>query len=314
MNTGNRKSLTLSIKDKAFALGFDLCGTARAVKLPEYESRFSEWCRSGMNHKMGYLQRNIPARFDPSALLTGAESVVVTGLNYFTDKVQDEKDVPVISRYALGKDYHHVVTGKLNELLAFIKTLLPGVEGKAFCDSSPVAEKQWAVKAGLGWQGKNSLVINEKTGSFFFIGILFLNIQLEYDNPSGEDKCGDCAKCIERCPVNAINDNRTIDARKCIASLTIESGQPLTSETAKSLGRRIFGCDICQEVCPWNTHLKPHNHAELMISDELRTMTRGEWLSLDKTRFRKIFGHTPVVRAGHERFRKNIETILQISG
>jgi len=305
--------ITSLIREKVFSLGFDLCGITRSRRLSEYEETFREWCHTGMNDVMTYLSRNIEKRIDPSLFFPGVKSVVVVGMNYFTRKLQSEPGVPVISRYALGNDYHNVITGKLKDLLSFINTIVPDVRGKISCDSSPVMEKPWAVEAGLGWQGKNSLVINEKTGSFFFIGILFLDIELEYDLPEKTDRCGDCNLCISRCPTGAINSNRTIDARKCISNLTIENRKPLDPGMARLFERRVYGCDICQEVCPWNKNITPHNHPEFNASDKLISMTRHEWLSLDRERFEELFGKTPVARVGFVRFKKNVETILYSS-
>ncbi len=304
------KYVTESIKEKALSLGFDLVGIARSRRLLEYENIFTEWRLAGMNGNMNYLQKNTDARFDPSILLPGTRTVIVTGLNYYTDIIQEQNDVPLISRYAFGNDYHFIIKNKLNELLLYIKSIFPDARGKAFCDSSAILEKAWAVEAGLGWQGKNSLVINESFGSFFFIGILLLDIDLDYDEPFHEDKCGSCSLCIDHCPVRAINKNRTVDARKCISSLTIEKKEPLIREEVQKFNRRVFGCDICQEVCPWNKNIKSHNHPELYISDVLRKMKKNEWLTLDRQKYEKLFRHTPVARVRFEIFKKNIETVL----
>ncbi|MGQ9621528.1 MAG: tRNA epoxyqueuosine(34) reductase QueG [Bacteroidales bacterium] len=314
MENSRKENLSVLIKEKAFSIGFDLCGIAQARRLSEYERPLRDWCNAGMNDKMKYMARDMDKRLNPCLLFPGSLSVVVTGMNYYTTKLQSGDDVPVISRYAFGKDYHEVVTGKLGNLLSFIKTIVPEVEGKAFCDSFPVLEKPWAVEAGLGWRGKNSLVINEKTGSFFFIGILLLNVSLDYDRPFSEDKCENCTKCIERCPTGAINNNRTIDARKCIANLTIENRQTVPREMTKLFERRVYGCDICQEVCPWNKNAKPHNNPEFDISEKMRSMTKQMWLSLDRKQFSILFSGTPVNRIGFEKFKKNVVTILNGSG
>ena len=310
---GNTGDISAAIKKKAYTLGFDLCGIARYRRLSEYEGPFTQWCRAGMNDSMNYLSGSIARRIDPALFFPGVRSIVVTGMSYFTADIQTGMDVPIISRYALGTDYHHVITGKLESLLSFVRTIVPGVQGKTSCDSSPVLEKPWAVEAGLGWQGKNSLVINETKGSFFFIGILMLDIDLEYDEPVREDRCGSCEECINRCPTGAINTNRTIDARKCIANLTIENRNPIDHGVAPLFERRVYGCDICQEVCPWNKNIPYHNHPELNASPEILSMTRQEWLSLDREKFLKLFGKTPVARVGFERFKKNVEIILQYS-
>ncbi len=303
------KKLSVLIKEKAYNLGFDLCGIARARRLKEAESILNRWCASGMHDKMNYLTREPEKRANPEILFPGAESIVVTGLNYFTDKRQKHPDVPLISIYALGKDYHNFITGKMEQLLEYIKTLAPGTDGRAFCDDAPVVEKAWAVEAGLGWRGKHSIVINDKTGSFFFIGELILNTELEYDTPVEDDKCGNCRACIEHCPTRAINEDRTIDARRCIANLTIGNRGPVPEEIIPLMGRKVYSCDICQEVCPWNMNAKPHNVPEFMISDELANMSKEEWLTLDNERFNRLFQSTPVERVKFERFKRNIEAI-----
>jgi len=297
------------IKEKASELGFDLCGIARVRHLAEAGYVLNKWCAGGMHDKMNYLTREPEKRANPEILFPGAKSVIVTGLNYFTDKRQKHPDVPLVSIYALGKDYHNLITGKMEQLLEYIKTLTPGTEGRAFCDDAPVLEKAWAIEAGLGWRGKHSIVINDKTGSFFFIGELILNIELDYDKPVEEDKCGNCKACIDNCPTCAINDDRTIDARRCIANLTIGNRGPVPEEIIPLMGRKVYSCDICQEVCPWNKHAKPHNVPEFMISDELASMSKEEWLTLDNERFNRLFQRTPVERVKFERFKRNIEVI-----
>jgi epoxyqueuosine reductase len=297
------------IKDKANELGFDLCGIARARRLSEYEQVLSRWCSEGMNDKMGYLSRDPEKRVNPDLLFPGAKSIIVTGLNYFTDKRQQDSDVPLVSIYALGEDYHDIIVEKLQQLLIYIKSVNSVVEGKAFCDDAPVLEKPWAVEAGLGWRGKHSVVINEKIGSFFFIGVLILDIELEYDKPFEGEKCGNCSACIDHCPTGAINNDRTIDARRCIANLTIGNRGPVPDEIIPLMGRKVYSCDICQEVCPWNKNAKPHRIPELTISDELAQMKKEEWLSLDNDKFETLFKGTPVARVKFDRFKRNIEAI-----
>lgn len=302
-------NITSGIKEKALSLGFDLCGIARARHLSEYEEAFRKWCDEGMNSNMKWLCRDISKRFNPSLLLPGARSVIVTGLNYFTVEVQSESNVPVVARYALGTDYHDFITARLNTLLSYIKDLDPAAEGRVFCDSSCIAEKAWAVEAGLGWQGKNSVLINERLGSFLLLGIILVTNELEYDRPHRTEKCGECRICIDKCPTHAINDNRTIDASKCISNLTIENREPIDKELCEIIENRIFGCDICQEVCPRNSKAKPHTHPELKISRELRTLNLAGWKAMNEEDFRRIFKNSPVHRKGFERFRKNIDII-----
>ncbi|NMC41624.1 MAG: tRNA epoxyqueuosine(34) reductase QueG, partial [Bacteroidales bacterium] len=296
-------------REKALSLGFDLCGIARARHLSEYEEVFRRWCDEGMNSNMKWLCRDISKRFNPSLLLPGARSVIVTGLNYFTSYIQSEKNVPVVARYALGKDYHDFITARLNTLLSYIKDLDPAAVGRVFCDSSCIAEKAWDVEAGLGWQGKNSVLINERLGSFLLLGIILVTTELEYDRPHKTEKCGECRICIDRCPTHAINDNLTIDASKCISNLTIENREPIDNALCEIIENRIFGCDICQEVCPRNKKAKPHSHPELKISKELRTLNLAGWQAMTENDFRRIFKNSPVYRKGFERFRKNIDII-----
>jgi len=305
-----RRRLSELIKNRAVETGFDLYGAAKARVLEEAIPRLESWCAEGMNDKMHYLGRDIQGRFDPFRLFPAARSVIVTGFNYYTDDGQREDDVPLLSRYAYGRTYQTVIKEKLDSLLDYIKSLVPGADGKAFSDTGPIAEKRWAVEAGLGWQGKHSIVISREIGSFFFIGILLLNIELEYDKPFSDDHCGSCRKCIDSCPTAAINDNFTIDARKCISNLTIENRDPVPARFVPLLGGRIYACDKCQEVCPWNSSAKPHKHPELAISGELASLTRDGWKSLDEKKFKNLFSDTPVGRVKFERFRKNLDSIL----
>jgi epoxyqueuosine reductase len=303
--------LSALIREKASELGFDLCGIARVRKLSGCRESLAKWCAEGMHDKMNYLTRDPEKRADPEILFPGARSIIVTGLNYYTEKRQKQPDVPLVSIYALGKDYHDLITAKLEKLLSYVKSVVPETEGRAFCDDAPVLEKPWAVEAGLGWRGKHSIVINDTIGSFFFIGVLILNIELEYDKKAEVDKCGNCRVCIDRCPTGAINSDRTIDARRCIANLTIGNRGPLPEEIIPLMGRKVYSCDICQDVCPWNKNARPHNVPELIISDELAGMTREEWLSIDKKKFDSLFTGTPVERVKFERFQRNIEAIAR---
>jgi epoxyqueuosine reductase len=297
------------IKTKAFDLGFDICGIARVRHLSEAEEALNRWVSQGMHDRMNYLTREPSRRSDPMKLFPGAKSVIVTGLNYYTTERQKHEDVPHISIYALGKDYHNLITGMLDKLLEYIRSLVPEADGRSFCDDAPVLEKPWAVEAGLGWRGKHSVVINHDIGSFFFIGELILNLELGYDEAGEKDRCGSCRLCIDSCPTEAINTDRTIDARKCIANLTIGNRGPIPEEIIPKMGRRVYSCDTCQDVCPWNRQAKNHKINEFTISDELANMTRQEWLSLDNERFDRLFRGTPVERVKYDRFKRNIEAV-----
>ncbi len=310
MKSPSELNLAERIKSKARELGFDICGIARSRPLHEYGPVFEEWINAGMHHKMGYLARNIPKRLDPDYLLAGARSLVVTGLSYYSKPVQKEPDVPILSRYAYGIDYHDVIMSKLSRLSDFVKDIVPEAIGKPVVDSAGILEKAWAKEAGLGWQGRHSIVINKETGSFFFIGILILNVALDYDDPFSGEYCGDCRLCIDACPTGAINNNRTIDARKCISNLTIENRGALPEKMLPLLGKRVYGCDRCQEVCPWNSNVKYHDNREFVPDPEIAQMTREDWLSLSKERFTKLFGQSVLKRIGYEQFIRNVKVIL----
>jgi epoxyqueuosine reductase len=304
------REISALIKEKSASVGFDITGIAKVRALSEYENHLKNWVSSGMHDNMNYLGRDTQKRADPSSLFPGVRSMVVTGLNYFTENKQKQKGVPVISRYAYGRTYQDVIGEKLEILLDYISAIEPSVEGRIYVDTFPVMEKPWAVQAGLGWQGRHSIVINRNIGSFFFIGILALNLDLEYDKPYSEEHCGGCSLCIEHCPTGAINDNGTIDARKCISNLTIENRAPLTDETIPKIGGRVYACDRCQEVCPWNKHAKPHTHSEFNIREEVASMTREDWSGLTEEKFDELFSGTPVERVKFPRFRSNIDKIL----
>lgn len=311
MNSSREKRLTAFIREKASELGFDLLGIAPVRKLEEHEPVLRKWCSAGMNGELAYLGRDLEKRIDPSLLFHGAKSVIVTGLNYYTGKKQGGNGVPVISRYAYGTDYHDVIIKRLGHILDLIRSIEPLADGKAFVDSAPLLEKAWAREAGLGWPGRHSVLINRKIGSFFFIGVILVNIKLEYDEPFVDDLCGECRFCIESCPTGAINENRTIDVRRCVAYLTIEYSGPVPDELAGKMDGRVYGCDKCQEVCPWNKNAKPHNIPEFNLSSELENMTREEWLSLTPDRFNELFRKSSARRAKYEGMMRKIEIVLK---
>ncbi len=305
--TGVRpETLSAEIKKMARDLGFDLCGIAEVHTLTEHEKHLEDWCSAGMNGSMNYLCSSIPKRTDPALTFPGSRSVIVTGLNYYSGQKQGGGGVPVISRYAYGENYHDVIRKKLNIILDHIIASEPSAKGRSFVDSAPILEKAWAREAGLGWPGRNSVVINKNIGSFFFIGVILTDIVLEYDNPVTEDYCGDCRKCIEGCPSGAINENRTIDARKCISYHTIESDDIVPDEIRTKLEGRIFGCDKCQEVCPWNHKAKDHTTPEFVISLEIASMTREEWLTITPDRFSELFRRSAIRRGGYSRLKRNL--------
>lgn len=299
------------IKEKAHELGFDLCGIASSRALKEREEALKNWCSDGMNGGMSYLSKDIFKRINPEYLVPGAKSLIVTGLSYYTDKQQREPGVPILSRYAFGESYHSVIKRKLDKLLFFIRTIYPGTQGRPFVDSAPLLEKAWAVEAGLGWQGRHSIVINKKIGSFFFIGILILNIELDYDKPVTEDYCGNCRLCIDLCPTGAINENHTIDTRKCIANLTIENREPIPEYIIPKIGGRVFGCDRCQEVCPFNKNAKRHNTPEFDLPEEIEIMTKEDWINLSREHFKRLFKGSVLERRKYDPLMRNVTDVTK---
>jgi len=299
------------IRGKAKELDFDICGIAKSRKLSEREEVLKKWVEDGMHDRMGYLERNTEKRSDPQLLFPGTRSLVVTGFSYSSELKQKDPDAPLLSRYTYGINYHDVIGKKLEKLLEFVKEQAPECEGKVFVDSDPLFEKGWAQEAGLGWQGRHSIVINKEIGSFFFIGVLMLNIDLEYGQPFIKDYCGECRLCIDACPTGAINDNRTIDARKCISNLTIENRGPIPEEIIPKLGGRVYACDICQEACPWNKDIQPNCHPEFKINEKIANMTREEWQSLSKEQFHVLFSNTVMARIKFKDLKRNIAAALR---
>lgn len=231
-------------------------------------------------------------------------------MNYYTDKKQAKHNVAVISRYAYGANYHSVIKKKLESIIGFIRSVEHDTESRSFVDSGPVLEKAWAVEAGLGWQGRHSIVINSKIGSFFFIGIIILNIKLAYDRPFKDNHCGNCRLCIDMCPTGAINENATIDTRKCIANLTIENRGPIPEEIIPKLGGRVYGCDKCQEVCPWNKKAEPNKIPEFELSAELELMTAEDWGKLSREEFKRLFKGSVIARRKYEPFMRNVSIVI----
>jgi len=306
----DKNDLSKRIKIKASELGLNLCGIARARNLEELIPGFRSWLDAGMNDIMQYLENDPEKRFNPCTLYPDAKSLVVTGLSYYSDVLQKDPEAPLLSRYTYGSDYHYVIKTKLGELYNWIKNAVPEAAGRIVVDSSSMAEKAWAREAGLGWQGRNSIIINKEIGSFFFIGILMLNLDLAYDDPITGDHCGTCRICQDECPSGAINGDRTIDARRCIANVTIERRGPIPQELIPMLGGRVYGCDKCQEVCPWNKAPHVRSAPEFAIDDEIAVMTAEEWKNLSKEKFTRIFRKTAMKRVSYEKMMSNIKAVL----
>lgn len=297
------------IKQKAQALGFDACGITKARKLVDSEQHLKSFLDQNYHGEMGYLANHFEKRLDPTLLVPGAKSIVVLLLNYFPDQLQKGTETPIISKYAYGKDYHLVIKDKLKVLFEYINTEITPVEGRMFTDSAPVLEREWAVQAGLGWIGKNGLLINKELGSFFFIAELIIDLELEYDQPYEKEHCGRCNQCLSACPTQALVKPYVLDARKCISYLTIELKDEIPENIRPKLMRRAFGCDICQDVCPWNQRPKAHKVEEFKPHPDLLKMTRVDWQQLSKEQFSEMFKNSAVKRAGFEKVKQNIKSL-----
>jgi epoxyqueuosine reductase len=295
------------IKSKAASLGFMECAIIPADFLSEEKERLQSWLDNNMHGEMGYMARNIDKRLDPRLLVENAKSVIVVLQNYFPGEGQRDSSAPVLSKYAYGKDYHYVIKNKLKKMLSFIQEKIKNCHGRPFVDSAPVLERAWARRAGLGWIGKNSNLISASHGSFFFIGELIVDVILPYDNPEPvADHCGNCTRCIDACPSKAIVAGRVIDARKCISYQTTEmKGMPGENQDI-NLKNRVFGCDICQDVCPWNSGSKPHNDPDLKPSLQLLELSREEWHNMDISLFNRLFKNSAVKRTGFPGLKRNL--------
>jgi len=293
------------IKLLAQELGFDDCGVSSAEFLEEELHHLNQWLANGMHGEMGYMERNLEKRIDPRILVPNAKTIVSVILSYFPGDPKISTTPPKISRYALSRDYHDVIKDKLHLLLELIRKEFGSVEGRAFVDSAPVLEKAWAASAGLGWIGKNSLLINKNIGSFFFIGELIIDLPIEPPETKISNRCGTCTRCIDACPTGAIVSPMVIDSRKCISYLTIEKKSSLTDDEQKLLNGWCFGCDICQEVCPWNSKISISKFGGLIPKQEVLNILPDQLKSISENKFKEIFSDTPLSRAGWERVISN---------
>jgi len=302
---------SLLIKKKALELGFSACGISEVRCLDEERDQLQNWLWEGMNGSMGYMGNHFEKRLDPGKLEEGAKSVISVLINYYPKQKQTDLAAPVISKYAYGKDYHLIVKEKLNNLLIFILSEIAPCRGRAFVDSAPVLERPWAKAAGLGWIGKNSLLISKELGSYVFIGELIIDLPLNYDTPFTSDFCGTCSRCIDACPTAAIVAPRMIDARKCISYHTIENKGAVPEPIIDKLNGQIFGCDICQDVCPWNKKIKPHQSDDFKPIAGLLEMKRKDWMELNRETYAKTLRHTAFERAGYDRIKRNISYLKE---
>ncbi|MGS2741512.1 tRNA epoxyqueuosine(34) reductase QueG [Sinomicrobium sp. M5D2P17] len=299
---------TESIKAEAKRLGFMSCGISKAEFLEEEAPRLEQWLKQNMHGEMGYMENHFDKRLDPRLLVDGAKSVISLTLNYFPEEVQSQDtDSPKISKYAYGHDYHFVIKDKLKQLLEFIREEIGEVGGRAFVDSAPVLDRAWATRSGLGWIGKNSNLITKKVGSFFFIAELILDLELEYDHPVTTDHCGSCTACIDACPTQAIVEPMVVDGSKCISYFTIELKGNIPVELDGKLDDWMFGCDVCQDVCPWNRFSKAHSEPLFDPHPDLLKMNKKDWEEITEDVFREIFRKSAVKRTKYEGLKRNIK-------
>ena len=296
---------TQLIKDTAKKLGFQSCGISKARFLAEEEARLSQWLSQKKQGEMAYMENHFDMRLDPRKLVEGAKSVISLSYNYFTSEKQSDPNAPKISKYAYGEDYHFVVKNKLKSLLAIIQTEIGNVNARVFVDSAPIMEKAWAQQAGLGWIGKNANLINQQNGSFFFLAEIIIDIDLSYDAPV-TDHCGTCTKCIDACPTEAIVAPYVVDGSKCISYFTIELKNEFPKEVKGKFDNWMFGCDICQDVCPWNKFAKPHQEKLFEPSTALLSMNKKEWEEITAETFQVLFKNSAVKRTKFEGLKRNI--------
>lgn len=305
----SKNKITEIIKKKAVDLGFSSCGISQARFLKEEEKKFEDWLNHGYHGSMDYLNKNFDKRLDPRKLVHGSKSVISLTYNYYPPKKLVGKNNFIISKYAYGKDYHKILKKKLRKLFFFMKENIGNIEGRVFVDSAPVHERAWAKLSGLGWIGKNSLLINKKMGSYFFIAEIISDLDLEYDSPVS-DMCGKCTRCIDACPTDAITKAQVIDAQKCISYLTIENKKKIPKELQKNMNGYIFGCDICQEVCPWNRFSKPHNEESFLPNKEIKKYRKKDWIELTEETFNIIFKGSAIKRTKYKGLKRNIKAYL----
>ena len=301
-----KQELSLFIKQTATGLGFEHCGISRAVYLDEDARRLENWLHKGLHGDMQYMENHFDLRVDPAKLVPGAKSVITLLLNYFPAEKQNPQ-APKISKYAYGDDYHDVIRGKLKKFLSLIRQEAGDINGRGFVDSAPVLERAWAQKSGLGFIGKNGNLINKNSGSFFFIATLILDLELIPDLPYNKDYCGTCTRCIDACPTDAILPEKVIDGSKCISYFTIELKSMLIPDKMKgTFDNWMFGCDTCQDVCPWNRFSKPADEKRFNPSHEILGFSLADWEALTEENFKAIFRNSPIKRAKYSGIRRNL--------
>jgi len=305
----NKTIQTKLIKDQALKLGFSFVGVSKAAFLETEAPKLEQWLKENKNGKMAYMENHFDKRLNPTLLVDGAKSVISLMYNYYTNDKQLDEKAPKISKYAFGQDYHEVVKEKLAQLLLFIQTNIGQVGGRCFVDSAPILERAWAAKSGLGWVGKNGNLINKGHGSFYFLAELIIDLDLEYDSKLATNYCGTCTACIDACPTQAIVSPTVVDGSKCISYFTIELKDAIPTEMKGKFDNWAFGCDVCQDVCPWNRFSKPHNEPQFLAKPELLNMTNKDWLDITEQVFSELFKKSPVKRTKYNGLKRNIDFI-----
>ena len=301
----NKEQYAKIIKAEAKRLGFLSCGISKAEFLEEEAPRLERWLHNNMHGNMHYMENHYDKRLDPTLLVEGSKSVISLTYNYYTDAVQQDADAPKISKYAYGVDYHYVIKDKLNRLLEYIKDEIGDVHGRTFVDSAPIMEKAWAKKSGLGWIGKHSNLITRKVGSYYFIAELIVDLDLEVDH-AVTDHCGSCTACMDACPTQAITEPYKVDGSKCISYFTIELKENIPSEMKGQLDHWMFGCDVCQEVCPWNRFSKNHSEPLFNPNPKLLSMSKKDWEEITQETFNKVFKKSAVKRTKYVGLKRNV--------
>ncbi len=304
LNDDNKVSdLKQLVKTEALRLGFSHCGFASNDSLEELRPFYSGFIQQKRYASLEYLETHFEKRLHPELVLDGTKTVIAVLMNYFPPEIIPEEDNFIISKYAYGADYHVVMRKRLKTLSDHMKSIGKEHQSKVFVDSGVVLEKTWAQRCGVGWQGKNTLIINKASGSFFFIGIILTDLELDPD-PSATDHCGTCSSCVSACPTGALDTPYQLNITRCISYQTIENNAEIPSELKSKFTDRIYGCDICQDVCPYNRFARPHQTPEFLPSAELMNLRKPDWVAMTETEFDRVFAHSPVKRAGYQRFKR----------
>ena len=303
-----KNNYTEFIKLKSKELGFMSCGISKSGFLSDEADRFESWLKNNYHGKMSYMERNFDKRLDTTKLVENSKSVISLTYNYYPKKVLKSDSTFKISKYAYGKDYHHVLKNKLKQLLNVMKDKFGSFEGRVFVDSAPILERAWAKKSGLGWIGKNTNLINKQSGSFFFLAEIIVDLELNYDNTT-TDHCGSCTACIDACPTNAIYEPYKLDASRCISYYTIELKESFSSNFSSDFKDWIFGCDICQDVCPWNRFSKANDEVLFETIPEISNFNKADWIDLTEETFKKVFKESPIKRSKFKGLKRNINYV-----